>query len=401
MVNCTGYYIVPLFCSRNGESMRPEEIRRIRKRIDTTLSNFRSIYGCYVNAAGEIVTTMEIQVLDMKSEEREMYASILKKVLSGKAGRNQISLEFPIDKVGNSDEHRLLMALKGTQLRDENMRDLLYQRIIGSLDMDGESYVMILAADTYDLRAKDVRNEEWSEESNAQFEYFICAICPVKTSKAALQYQPGQQEFRGISTGTILGAPSVGFVFPVLDEGSADIYQVQYYTKSTSGNHGELITSLFMIENPPMAADVQKETFNLTLAEALGKDCSLDIVTSLQAKLSAKAEEIHEESPSEIAEVYIGDIEDILSDKGISDDKIRNFGETVEKRFDGAGTFNIGNLIQKRSFEVRTHETRITTDPETALRIKTKQIDGVTYILVPAGESVSVNGVEINTRSDE
>ena len=378
--------------------MRPEEIRRLRKRIDTTLNNFRSIYGCYVNAAGEIVTTMEIPVLDMGSEEREMYAAILKKVLSGKAGRNQISLEFPTDKVGNSDEHRLLMALKSNQLRDENMRDLLYQRIIESFDMDGESYVILLAADTYDLNTKDVKGEEWSEESNDQFEYFICAICPVKMSKAALQYLPGQQEFRGISTGTLLAPPVIGFVFPVLDEGSSDIYQVQYYSKSTYVNHGELITAMFMIDKPPMAADIQKETFNYTLAEALGKECSLDVVTSLQAKLSAKAEVMHEESPSEIAEICIEDIEDILSDKGVSEEKIRDFGESVGKRFDGAGTFNIGNLLQRRAFEVKTPETRIITDPENALRIKTKKIDGVTYILVPAGESVSVNGVEISVK---
>ena len=91
MVNCTGYHIGPLFYARNGEQMRPEEVRRIRKRIDTTLSNFRSIYGCYVNAAGEIVTTMEIPVLDMETEEREMYAAILKKVLSGKAERKALS----------------------------------------------------------------------------------------------------------------------------------------------------------------------------------------------------------------------------------------------------------------------------------------------------------------------
>lgn len=385
----------------NGGQMKAQEIRRIRKRIDATLNNFRSVYGCYVNAAGEIVTTMEIPVLDMKSEEREMYAAVLKKVLSGKAGRNQLTLEMPADKVGNSDEHRLLMALKSTQLRDENMRELLYQRIIGSLDMDGDSYVIILASDTYDLRAKEVKNEEWSEESNGQFEYFICAICPVKTSKAALQYQPGQQEFRGVSTGTLLAPPTVGFVFPALDEGSADIYQAQYYTKSTVVNHGELITALFTIDKPPMPADVQKETFNTTLSEALGKECSLDIVTSLQARLSAKAEELREENPSEIAEVYIGDIEAFLSDKGVSDEKIRKFGESAEARFDGASALDLGNLIQKRSFEVRTPETKITTDPGTAVRIKTRVIDGVTYILVPAGESVSVNGVEISTKADK
>ena len=381
--------------------MRAEDLRKIRKRIDTTLNNFRSIYGCYVNAAGEIVSTMEIPVLDMETEEREMYAAILKKVLSGKAERNQITLEFPTDKVGDSDEHRLLMALKSTQLRDDNMRELLYQRIMENLDMDGESYVIILAADTYDLRTKDVKDEEWSEESNEQFEYFLCAICPVKTSKAALQYLPGQQEFRGISTGTLLAPPALGFMFPVLDEGSADIYEAQYYTKSTAVNHGELITALFMMENPPMAADVQKDTFNFTLSESLGKECSLDVVTSLQARLTAKAEAVHEEDPSAIAEAYIEDIEDILSDKGVSDESIKDFCESVGKRFDGAGSFNIGNIVHKKNFEVRTPETKIVTDAETALRIKTKKIDGVTYILVPAGESVTVNGVDISIKTGE
>ena len=91
----------------------------------------------------------------------------------------------------------------------------------------------------------------------------------------------------------------------------------------------------------------------------------------------------------------------MLSDKGVSDEKVRKFGESVGKRFDGAAAFNIGNLIQKRSFEVRTPETRIITDPETALRIKTKKIDGVTYILVPAGESVSVNGVDVSIKPVE
>ena len=381
--------------------MRPEDIRRIRKRIDGTLSNFRSIYGCYVNAAGEIVAKMEIPVLDMETEEREMYATLLKKVLSGTQDRNQISVEFPTDKGENSDEHRLLMALKSTQLRDESMRDILYERIIGALDMDGESYVIFLAADTYDLRTKDVKDEEWSEESNEQFEYFICSICPVKSSKAALQYLPGQQEFRGISTGTLLAAPVLGFMFPALDEGSADIYSAQYYTKSAAENHGELITALFAMENPPMAAEVQKETFNFTLAESLGGECSLDVVTSLQAKLSAKAEAVKEESPSAIAEVYIEDIEDMLAGKGVSESKIKDFTESVGKRFDGASSFNIGNLIQKRSFEVKTPETKIVTDPDNALRIKTRKIDGVTYILIPAGESVTVNGVEISTKVEE
>ncbi len=376
--------------------MRPEDIRKVRKRIDSTLDNFRSIYGCYVNAAKEIVTTMEIPVLDMESEERELYAKVLKKVLSGTPDRNLLNLEIPISAVGDSDEHRLLMSLKTDQLRDENMRNMLYQRIINSLELEDTSYVILLAADTYDLRPQDMSDEEWSEESNGQFEYFICSICPVKVSKAALQYRPAPQEFRGISTGSILGAPVLGFMFPALEDGAADIGQIQYYTKSTSDNHGELMKEIFKIDNPPMAAEVQKETFNYTLSDTLGKECNLELVTTLQANLQTRAEAAKELKESPIAEVAIEDIQEILAAKGVSNEKVEEFSEHVGEAFDGAGSFNINNIIQKRSFEFKTPETKITTAPENALRIKTRVIDGVTYLLVPAGESVTVNGVEVS-----
>jgi hypothetical protein len=63
-------------------------------------------------------------------------------------------------------------------------------------------------------------------------------------SKAALQYDADEQEFKGISTGTILSAPNLGFMFPVLDDGGADIYRASYYSKSSADIHDELIEAL-------------------------------------------------------------------------------------------------------------------------------------------------------------
>lgn len=381
--------------------MTPEDIRRIRKRIDSTLENFSSIYGCYVNGAGDTVATMEIPVLGMDTEEKEMYAATLKKVLSGTQERNLLDIEFTPDQVDNSDEHRLLMALRDSSLKDAGMRELLYQRIRESFHNDGDSYVILLASDTYDLKSKDVKGEEWSEESTEQFAYFICAICPVKSSKAALQYDAEEQEFRGISTGTLLAAPALGFMFPVLDEGGADIYRASYYSKSSADIHDELIQALFASEQLPMAADVQKETFNTSLADALGKECSLDLVTALQARMSVIAEESKEDDKVTVPVIALEDVEDLLADRGVSEEGIGEFRKTVEERFDGASDFNINNIIQKKKFEVKTPETRIVTEADTALRLKTRTIDGVTYILVPVGESVTVNGVEIAVEFDD
>lgn len=381
--------------------MTPEDIRRIRKRIDLSLENFSSIYGCYINGAGAAVAMMELPVLGMHAEEKEMYAAALKKVLSGTQGRNLIDIEFTSEQVASGDEHKLLMALRDSGLRDRGMRELLYQRIAENLVTEGDGYVILLASDTYDLRSKDVRGEEWSEESTEQFAYFICAICPVKSSRAALQYDADEQEFRGISTGTLMAAPALGFMFPVLDDGGADIYRASYYSKSSADNHGELIEALFASEHIPMAADVQKETFNTSLASALGNQCSLDLITGLQTRMSAIAEESKEDDSVIIPTIAIEDVEDILADRGVTAEGIREFRSTIEERFDGASDFNIGNLLQKRSFEVRTPETKIVTAPDNALRLKTRTIDGVTYILVPIGESVTVNGVEIAVEFEE
>lgn len=381
--------------------MTPEDIRRIRKRIDSTLDNFSSIYGCYVNGAGDTVATMDMPVLGMQTEEKEMYAAILKKVLSGKQERNLLDIEFTAEQVEKSDEHRLLMALRESSLKDEGMRDMLYQRIRENLNNDGDSYVILLASDTYDLKSKDIKGEEWSEESSQQFTYFLCAICPVKDSRAALQYNAAEQEFRGISTGTILAAPALGFMFPVLDDGAADIYRTSYYSKSSADIHDELIEALFASEHVPMAADVQKETFNTSLANALGRECSLDLVTALQARMSAIAEESKDDDDVIVPVIAIEDVEDLLADRGVSDESIGEFRKTVEERFDGASDFNINNIIQKKSFEVKTPETRIVTEADNALRLKTKTIDGVTYILVPVGASVTVNGVEIAVEFDD
>jgi hypothetical protein len=246
-----------------------------------------------------------------------------------------------------------------------------------------------------------VKGEEWSEESTEQFAYFLCAICPVKISKAALQYDAEEQEFRGISTGTLLAAPALGFMFPVLDDGGADIYRASYYSKSSADIHDELIQALFASEQLPMAADVQKETFNTSLADALGKECSLDLVTALQARMSVIAEESKEDDTVTVPVIALEDVEDLLADRGVSEEGIGEFRKTVEERFDGASDFNINNIIQKKKFEVKTPETRIVTEADNALRLKTRTIDGVTYILVPVGESVTVNGVEIAVEFDD
>ena len=58
--------------------MNQNELKEIRRRFRPDKDNISRIYGCYVNAAKEIVTRIDMSLGLMDQEETEMYYKILK-----------------------------------------------------------------------------------------------------------------------------------------------------------------------------------------------------------------------------------------------------------------------------------------------------------------------------------
>ena len=376
--------------------MNQNELKEIRRRFRPDQDNISRIYGCYVNAAKEIVTRIDMSLGLMEQEETEMYYKIIKKALSGTLGRNLIDIEFSTAQVESSDEHRLLQALRTSHLSDESMRELMYERIIETLDFGDESYVILMASDSYDVPYRGGDGEVFDEGSSEVFDYFICCVCPVKDAKAALRYESEERAFRGASTGHVLGAPEIGFMFPSFDDRCANIYNLLYYSRNVSEIHDEFIKGIFNTESIPLSAVAQKEAFGDSLSFSLGDKCSLEVVQAVHEDIREKLA-LHKESKEpELPEIYIEDVDDILRKSGVPDEKINFFNEECQKQLGGSDTFNPGNLIETKKFEMVTPEVKITVDPEYAYRIKTGIIDGEKYILIPADGDVAVNGIQVN-----
>ena len=376
--------------------MNQNELKEIRRRFRPDKDNISRIYGCYVNAAKEIVTRIDMSLGLMEQEETEMYYKILKKALSGTLGRNLIDIEFSTAQVESSDEHRLLQALRTSHLSDESMRELMYEKIIETLDFGDESYVILMASDSYDVPYRGGDGEVFDEGSSEVFDYFICCVCPVKDAKAALRYESEERAFRGASTGHVLGAPEIGFMFPSFDDRCANIYNLLYYSRNVSEIHDEFIKGIFNTESIPLSAVAQKEAFGDSLSFSLGDKCSLEVVQAVHEDIREKLA-LHKESKEpELPEIYIEDVDDILRKSGVPDEKINFFNEECQKQLGGSDTFNPGNLVETKKFEMVTPEVKITVDPEYAYRIKTGIIDGEKYILIPADGDVAVNGIQVN-----
>mgnify|MGYP000820274985 CR=1 FL=1 len=343
--------------------MNQKELNELRRRFRLDKNNFSRVYGCYVNSNREIIAWVDTSMGLMRQEEQEMYLGLLKKSLSGTLGKNLIDVVFSTQQVADSDEHRLLQTLRQTELKDPASRETLCRQIIDRIDMGETNYLILLAADAYDVPHRSKDDEIQADASSDVFKYFVCSICPVKAPTLELRYDLDQSEFHSSSTGYIATSPELGFLYPAFDNRTANIYNVLFYSKNAAEIHQEVIDALFHVD-PPMSAEEQKNAFGSALADALDKDCSYDVVQSVHEQLRGRIQEHKESRDPAPLELTVGDVGGILSESGVSEEKVESFRRECEKQYGENAALNPNNIIESKKFEITTPEVKISIAPE-------------------------------------
>lgn len=375
--------------------MNQKELNELRRRFKPDRTTISKVYGCYVSSSRQIISYVDAPLGLLSQEEQEMYLNLLKKSLSGTLGRNLIDIEFSTRQVADSDEHRLLQTLRQTELQDSNARESLYRRIIDAIDIGESSYLILLAADTYDVPHRSRDDQEVPDGSDTVFRYFVCAICPVKDPTLALQYSDQDKEFRGSSTGHIALPPVLGFLFPAFDDRSANIYNALFYSKDTAQLHQEVIDAVFCIQNAPMSPQEQQNVFTSALTETLEKDCSYDVVQAVHEQLRGRIQEHKDSRDPEPLTLSVREVGDVLTGSGVPEEKAEAFQEACRRQYGQDAALNPRNIIEAGKFQIATPEVKITVPPEYSYMVETRIIDGRRFILIPADDGVEVNGIAV------
>ena len=375
--------------------MNQKEVAELRRRFKPDKSAISRIYGCYVNSGKEVVSYIDESLGMLPEEEAEKYLGLLKKALSGTQGKNLIDIVFSTDQVVDSDEHRLLMALRDSGLKDGEIRQTFYQKVIETLDMGDSNYLILLAHDTYDVpyRAKD--GETQADASDQVFSYIVCCVCPVKDGKLELGYCPGENEFHNCVPSQIVAPPELGFLFPTFDDRAANIYNALAYSRKADELHQEFLDAIFHTE-PPMSAGEQREAFQAALSEALEGVCSLEIVQAVHEQLSSRIEQHRESKDPEPLSVTAKEVGGILQGCGVGEEQVAAFCESCSQQFGEGAALSPVNLIDSKQFEVKTPDATVSVEPERSYAVETRVIDGKKYLLIPADEGLEVNGFPID-----
>ena len=375
--------------------MTEKETAEIRRTLTFDKTAITTIRGCYVNGNKEMIATFDQSVGLMPQEELEKYLSIFKRTLSGTPDRHLLDISFTNEQVADSDEHRLLMSLKNSGLKDEEAVGKFYKSITDSVAMD-ENYVILLAYNVYDIPFRATDGRKVDADSSSIYSCVHCAVCPVKMTKSALTYDASEKVFHNNTAGSVIASPALGFLFPAFDGRQTNIYNALYYTGGNDVNlHEDFIDAIFRVK-PPMSATEQSTAFRTVLADSLDKDCSFGVAKKLHNEICEKIEEHKATKQEEPLALSKYQVREILSDCGIAEEKLNAFTDGYDENFGKGTDLSPRNLVDPKQFEVRTPEVVIKVTPGHSDLLETRVIDGTKYILIRADEGVELNGLNVN-----
>lgn len=373
--------------------MNEKEVGELRRRQRRERSNMTAIYGCYVNENKEVISEFRLSTGIMPENEADKYFAMIRKVLSGSLGRNLIDVTFKTAQVAGSPEHKMLMDLRA-DLKNDELRERFYKKIIDSVVLEG-NYLILLGCDSYDVPFKSKDDSLQSDSSEENFTYILCAVCPVKQTKATLHYVPEEKTFHDGAMLQQVSAPAIGFLFPAFDNRATNIYNALYYTRDVKQSQEAFVEAVFNAPIPKPAEE-QKRSFEALLATSLGEDCSLDVVQTVHDELCQRIEMHKESKIPEPLTVGKEDVKEVLSSCGVSEEHVAKFSVDFEEVFGLDAQVHPKNIIDNKRFEVHTPDVSIKVSPERSDLIETRVIGGIKYILICADEDVEVNGVSIH-----
>ncbi len=372
--------------------MNKKEVAEIKRLFHPDRCPVTRICGCYVDGEKNKKTKMKEAFLSLPEEEMFKYFEIFKKTLSGSIGRNLLDMEFPLVQESGGGAQEYLMKLRNSRLQDDALLDEFYDRVIETF-LYPENYYIVLIHGAYGIPRKGTDNLELFDASEDVYEFLLCSICPVKLTKPGLCYNETTNSIEQRIRDWFVEAPVTGFLFPAFTDRNTDIHSILYYSKDPEELNADFAHLLLGCELPLTAA-TQKETFNTLVAETLSDGCTFEAVKTIHETLNSLIEE-RKDDPEPCA-LDKNDVRRLLSENGASEEKLEHFDEEFEQAGGGEQTaLYVANVANTRRFEIRTPSIVIQVKPECADLVETREIDGRTCFVIPADDSVEVNGIPV------
>ncbi len=313
--------------------MEKKEVLELKRRFKKESCTITKLAGCYVNNAKEKVVTFTEDFLNLEEEEFFKYLEIASKTLSGTFKNNLVELAFPSEEELDGGVQASLMGLKATKLEQEPANEAFYDLVIKNYDYPS-NYLILLFYDVYDVPVRTTDNMKLGESEDV-YDYILCAICPVKLTKAALGYRENENRIAPRIRDWVVDATDTGFLFPAFTDRATDIHHVLVYAKNPKDPHKEFWENGLGCASKYTSTE-KKNAFTNMVKSSVGPENEdlEDILADVNQNISdfIVNEKLEKGEKKEVL-LTKKDVEEILSDSGLSDQKAQKIAASYEEFF--------------------------------------------------------------------
>lgn len=377
--------------------MNKTEVSEIRKLFGKDGYRIDSLAACYVSIEKEKTFVIKEALSSLSEEELLSHLSIFHKCLGGTLGKNLINMEFPLEAEFGEGQQKFLLELRDSGLKDEEKLEKFFDLIIANYPSSDKYYIVAIHGN-YDVPGKGKDGETLEDASDVIYEYILCAICPVKLSKAALGYDSDANRIGERVRDWVVEAPDKAFLFPAFNDRGPDIHSLLYYTKKAEELFPHFVEAVFGTVSPPSPV-AQTETFNSLITETLKDEVSLEIVQRVQENI-AEVIELNKDIPAPV-ELTSYEVKELLGKSGVESEKLEHFEDTFNEVAGEKATIIANNLPVVKQLSIKAPDIEIKVKPESASLVKHKMVDGVLSIVIPVREGVEVNGITVKHVDNE
>lgn len=373
--------------------MIKQEISEIKKLLTQKNCSITRICGCYVDGEKNKKTEFHQAFLALPEEEMFKYFEILRKTLSGTPGKNLLTLEFPLASEAQGGTQEFLLRLRDSRLKDDALLEEFYDKIISAYEYVG-NYLILVVHDAYDVPGKATDGMEMEDASDEVYEYILTCICPVELSKPGLSYNAAENIFQNRIRDWVVSLPETGFLFPAFNDRASDIHSTLYYSKDAEDLKEGFAEQLLGCPLP-LTAGSQKETFQVLIEETLGETCDIEMVKSIHDTLTGMVEE-HKEEPAPLI-LDKSEVKTVLASSGVANDRLEEFDRRYDETAGEKTSLLVNNVINARTFEVKTPDVVVRVSPDRTDLIETRNINGRDCLVIALDGNVVVNGINVRS----
>lgn len=363
--------------------MNKSEVSEIKKQYGIKDCGLGRIAGRYVGPEGDIRASFNKTFLMKEEEEQHKYLSMFKKSLSGGIGKTLNTFE-----IFDSQKKAGLASLVRTGLVDgsQNVIDAFFDMVSDEIVNHSEyvgGYFMALVSNDYDVPN---RNDDGFKdgESTEVYSYIHFILCPVSPEKAGLVYD-GNSEIIKKELRQVVEDPILGFIYPSFEDRSGDEDKVTVYVKKGDSSFDGVIVGSLGCEVTPSYSEQKSMCEELIARIAEEKETGAEKIEAIKSVVQDFVNRSDDGLKSFIKK---DEVKAVLEKQGATEDMVDDVvGDLEEMSVAAVCVPDVSVNGEGYSLKVSAGKAYLFTR---------KEIDGKEYLMieVPAGETVTINGVE-------